>query len=144
METHRPQAAFTLPCPPFLQRGILTPRQDALESACATPPGESPAGFPSSSSSILIEPVPAKCGNSKEPWQESHRVAFSEKQEEGAQATRGLRYSKCIQPQQRWSHKEPPQSDLQKAKTKNQGRRWALYHDALALGTSQGNSLPLP
>ena len=115
METHGPQAAFTPPCPPFLQRGILTPRQDALESACATPPGESPTGFPSSSSSILIEPVPAKCGNSKEPWQESHRVAFSEKQEGGAQATRG------IQPQQRRSHKEPPRVTSKKPKPKIKG-----------------------
>ena len=63
-----------------------------------------PPPLPPSSSS----PVPAKCGNSKEPWQARAQsaLAFTEKQEGRAQATRGLRYSKCIQPQKRW---ESPQ-----------------------------------
>ena len=52
----------------------------ALESACATPPSESPASPPSSSSFI---PVSAKCGNSKEPCQETTHsaLAFPEKQD---------------------------------------------------------------
>ena len=63
--------------------------------------------LPTSSSS----PVPAKCGNSKEPWQERAQgaLAFTEKKEGGARATQGLRFSKCIHPQKRWSHKESPQ-----------------------------------
>ena len=147
METHRPLAAFTPPCPPFLQRGILTPRQDG--------PGVSmchPSRWVTSQSSLLhflhphLAPSQPNVGIPRGPGRKEHRLPWlsQRSRREGPGPPEAWGTVSASNPRRGGATRNLPRDDLHKAKTKNQGLRWALYHDALDLGMSEGNALPLP